>query len=177
MARTLGAKVIFEAKQRYGNAHRAGVAIASGDILATADGDATYPTQHIPEIVDHLVENGLDFVSACRFPLRNSRAMRTRNVLGNKLLTTIMNALYCCSLEDSQSGMWVFKRHCLQKMKLTSGGMSFSEEIKIEAILHPDIAVGEYHIPYFERVGDTKLIPWRDGLHNLLFLLRRRLRS
>lgn len=176
VARGLGAKVVFEPQQGYGNAYRAGMPLASGDIIATADGDGTYPTRYIPEIVDHLLDEGLDFVSACRFPLQNRRAMRTRNVLGNKLLTLAMNALYSSSLKDSQSGMWVFKRAGLEKMKLTSGGMSFSEEIKIEAILHPEIKFGEYHIPYFERIGDPKLFPWRDGLRNLLFLFRRRLR-
>lgn len=176
VARSLGAKVVFEPKQGYGNAYLAGMPIASGDIIATADGDGTYPTYSIPKMVDHLLDKGLDFVSACRFPLQNRRAMRTRNVLGNKLLTLVMNILYSSSLKDSQSGMWVFKRHCLDKMKLASGGMSFSEEIKIEAISHPGIRFGEYHIPYFERIGDPKLFPWRDGLNNLLFLFKRRLR-
>lgn len=175
VARSLGAKVIFEPKQGYGNAYRAGMPIASGDIIATADGDGTYPTHYIPEMVDYLLDKDLDFISACRFPLQNSSAMRLRNVLGNKLLTLVMNALYLGSIKDSQSGMWVFKRHCLDKMKLTSGGMSFSEEIKIEAILHPEIEFGEYHIPYFERIGDPKLFPWQDGLDNLLFLFQRRL--
>jgi len=176
VARSLGAKVVFEPKQGYGYAYLAGMPTASGDIIATADGDGTYPTHCIPEMVDYLLDKGLDFVSACRFPLWNSRAMCRRNVLGNKLLTLVMNALYSSSLKDSQSGMWVFKRDCLDKMKLISGGMSFSEEIKIEAISHPEIRLGEYHIPYFERIGDPKLFPWRDGLINLLFLFKRRVR-
>jgi len=176
VARRLGAQVVFEPKQGYGHAYRAGIPLASGDIIATADGDGTYPTHCIPEIVDYLLDKELDFISACRFPLQNSRAMRLRNVFGNKLLTLVMNALYASSVKDSQSGMWAFRRDCLDKIKLTSGGMPFSEEIKIEAILHPGIRFGEYHIPYFERIGDPKLFPWRDGLRNLLFLFRRRLR-
>ena len=176
VARTLGAIVVTEPKQGYGYAYQSGLPLATGDIIATADGDGTYPTHCIPKIVDYLLDSDLDFVSACRFPLKNRRAMHLRNVLGNKLLTVAMNALYRFSVKDSLSGMWVFRRHCLGKMKLTSGGMPFTEEIKIEAILHPQIEFGEYHIPYFERIGRSKLAAWRDGARMLLFLLERRLR-
>lgn len=176
VARGLGATVVSELKQGYGYAYQSGLPLATGDIIATADGDGTYPTHEIPQLVDVLLDQGLDFVSACRFPLKNRSAMRFRNVLGNKLLTLVMNALYLTSVRDSQSGMWVFRRPCLGKMKLTSAGMSFSEEIKIEAILHREIEFGECHITYSERIGDTKLLPWRDGLRNLLFLFQRRLR-
>jgi len=43
----------------------------------------------------------------------------------------------------------------------------------IEAILHPEM---EYHTPYFERIGDPKLLPRQDGPNYLLFLFERRLR-
>ena len=59
-------------------------------------------------------------------------------------------------------------------MNLTSDGMAFSEEIKIEAIKNRDIGFREFFISYSQRVGETKLMPWRDGLHNLVFLFRKR---
>ena len=58
-------------------------------------------------------------------------------------------------------------------MRLTSDGMAFSEEIKLEALLK-GLRFGEAHIPYGERAGTVKLRKWRDGLENLLFLVRRR---
>jgi glycosyltransferase involved in cell wall biosynthesis len=176
VARNLGAVVVREPKQGYGYAYQAGLPLATGDIIATADGDGTYPTHCIPMIIDYLLDRDLDFVSACRFPLKDRRSMHLRNVLGNKLLTLAMNALHRVSVKDALSGMWVFRRHCLGKMKLTSGGMPFTEEIKIEAILHPQLEFGEYHIPYSERIGHSKLAVWRDGARMLLFLLERRLR-
>ncbi|HUP28479.1 MAG TPA: hypothetical protein VM409_08600, partial [Chloroflexia bacterium] len=36
---------------------------------------------------------------------------------------------------------------------------------------------GEYHIGYSERIGETKLFPWTDGVDNLLFLIKYRLRG
>ncbi|GAB4439009.1 MAG: hypothetical protein OHK0015_33340 [Chloroflexi bacterium OHK40] len=174
VAEELGARVIFEGRKGYGNAYQAGLPAATGDIIATVDGDGTYPSQAIAPIVDHLIEQRLDFVSASRFPLRDKRAMRGRNVLGNKVLTYAFRALYLRWIADSQSGMWVFRRECLRAIRPSQPGMAFSEEIKIEALQAPGLRFGEFHIDYYERIGETKLYTWRDGFHNLWFLFRRR---
>jgi hypothetical protein len=52
--------------------------------------------------------------------------------------------------------------------------MAFSEEIKIEAIRNRQIRFGEISILYSTRLGEIKLNPWRDGIHNLAFLMRKR---
>jgi hypothetical protein len=71
--------------------------------------------------------------------------------------------------------MWVFRRAILDQMTLVSDGMAFSEEIKVEAIRNPNIRFGEISILYSSRLGEMKLNPWRDGIQNLLFLLKKRL--
>lgn len=174
VAQELGARVIFEARKGYGNAYQAGLPAATGDIIATVDGDGTYPADAIAPIIDDMLDRGLDFISASRFPLRDRRAMRGRNVLGNKVLTYTFRLLYGRWIADSQSGMWVFRRSCLRHIRPTQPGMAFSEEIKIEAIQAPGLRFGEHHIDYYERIGETKLYTWRDGLLNLAFLARRR---
>jgi hypothetical protein len=70
--------------------------------------------------------------------------------------------------------MWIFRRSALETMKLSSDGMAFSEEIKIEAILDGDIGFREIFIDYTQRVGEVKLQLWRDGFQNLGFLFRKR---
>ncbi len=170
-----GAEVIFETMKGYGNAYKAGFPKARGDIVATADGDGTYPTHSIGPIIDYMLENKLDFVSASRFPLRNPKAMRFRNVLGNKILTYTTRALWLRWIADSQSGMWVFKREVLNRIRLESGGMPFSEEIKLRVIDNPRLKLGEYHIDYHERIGETKLFAWKDGVENLVYLFKLRL--
>ena len=35
------------------------------------------------------------------------------------------------------------------------------------------IRFGEISIQYSSRLGETKLNPWRDGLHNLAFLVKK----
>ncbi|NTV64401.1 MAG: glycosyltransferase family 2 protein [Oscillochloris sp.] len=175
VAQDLGATVIFEMRKGYGNAYQAGLPAATGDIIATIDGDGTYPSASIAPIIDDLLDRGLDFISASRFPLRDARAMRRRNVLGNKILTYTFRVLFLHWVADSQSGMWIFRRSCLKKIHPIQPGMAFSEEIKIEALQAPGLRVGEHHIDYYERIGETKLYTWRDGFINLGYLFRRRL--
>jgi hypothetical protein len=83
--------------------------------------------------------------------------------------------LYFRWVRDSQSGMWVFRRSILKDMHLEADGMAFSEEIKIEALKNPRVRFGEISIMYTSRIGEKKLNPWRDGLQNLLFLVKKRL--
>lgn len=101
--------------------------------------------------------------------------MCLRNILGNMLQTYTMRLVFLTNIADSQSGMWVFKRSVLDRVRLVSDGMSFSEEIKIEAIRNPAVRFGEFHIEYRERIGKTKLYPWKDGAQNMWFLLKKRL--
>ena len=47
VALALGAKVVREENKGYGNAYKAGLAAAGGDIIVTMDGDGTYPPDAI----------------------------------------------------------------------------------------------------------------------------------
>lgn len=173
VARSLGAVVVSEKTPGYGAAYKAGLKAATGDIVVTLDGDGTYPPEVIPQLVDTLIEKRWDFLSACRFPLADPKAMGVTNRLGNWVLTATAMVLFFKPIRDSQSGMWVFKRSLLERLRLTSDGMPFSQEIKLEAILR-GFRFGETHIAYGARIGEVKLQKWRDGWLNLSFLFRKR---
>lgn len=176
VAASLGARVVGEGRKGYGYSYQCGFPHARGDIIATVDGDGTYPAAEIARMIDHLEAHAVDFVSANRFPLDLPGAMHRRNRIGNGILTLVTRLLYRTPIADSQSGMWVFRRRCLDAIRPVEGGMAFSEEIKLEAIAAPDIRFAEVHILYTPRIGETKLFTFRDGVGNLLYLLRRRLR-
>ena len=80
-------------------------------------------------------------------------------------------------IADSQSGMWVFRREILKKIKLTSDGMPLSEEIKIETFKNKNIKAKEVRVEYRIRIGDIKLDTWGDGIGNWKFLWRKRFRK
>lgn len=174
VAKSLGANVVFQGIPGYGAAYQAGLPAATKDVTVTLDGDCTYPTEQIEEIVEYMVDNNLDFISASRFPLQNPEAMNFSNKVGNWVLTVAMLVLYGKAIKDSQTGMWIYRTKIYPDLNVTSNGMPFSEEIKIEAIRNKDVRFDEYHIKYHPRVGEVKLNKWRDGFENLFFLLKKR---
>jgi len=177
VARSLGAKVIREEVRGYGRSYKRGFAAATGDIIVTLDGDHSYPADALSYLIEAFLHLKVDFLNASRFPVRDAAAMSFKHKLGNLILSTAMSLLFFRWVRDSQSGMWVFRRAILKHMNLESDGMAFSEEIKIEALKNPDIRFGEISIMYSSRLGEIKLNPWRDGFHNLLFLVKKRFSS
>ncbi|HYK93087.1 MAG TPA: glycosyltransferase family 2 protein [Thermoplasmata archaeon] len=181
IAEAAGARVIVESRKGYGRAYRTGFASATGEIVATLDGDATYPVAAVGVLVRKLLDEQLDFVSGDRLSELDPKAMTTEHRLGNWVLNTFLRIAYAHYLvgvtgrmiRDSQSGMWVFRRSILSTLKLSQDGMPLSEEIKIEAILR-GFRFAEVPIHYAERWGAPKLSSWRDGRQNLLFLFRKR---
>lgn len=174
VARSFGAKVVRENIRGYGRAYKKGFSLAQGDIIVTLDGDHSYPVDAISYLLEAYDHLGAKFLSASRFPTVNSHAMDFKHYIGNQILSGVMSVLFLHRIRDSQSGMWVFHREMLEKMKLESDGMAFSEEIKAEAILHKDVGFREIPIMYSSRVGQKKLRPWRDGWANLRFLFKKR---
>ncbi|KPL22715.1 MAG: hypothetical protein AMJ93_06520 [Anaerolineae bacterium SM23_84] len=174
-AAAMGAKVVCESKSGYGAAYKAGFRAASGDIIVTMDGDATYPRAFIPVLLDVLIEENLDFISCDRTGHKADEANSFLRVLGNFVLNLTMFGLFFVWLKDSQSGMWVFRRSILPQLELTSDEMAFSEELKIEAFSKRNLRARELPIYYKARIGESKLNLWRDGFANLLFLFRKRL--
>jgi len=172
VAESLGAKVIVEPRKGYGRAYKTGFEHAKGDIIITGDADGTYPFEIIPKLVKILEDQNLDFINTNRFEGLEKGAMNPMHILGNKILTLAVRLLFGVKIEDSQSGMWVFRRKLLEKLDLRGDGMEFSEEIKIEAFTKGKaIEVG---IPYRRRIGEKKLKSFRDGFRNLIYLFKKR---
>ncbi len=180
-ARAAGARVLSEPRRGYGRAYRTGFAAATGEVVATADGDASYPVEEIPWLVLHLLEHRLDFLTCDRLSYLDRRAMTMEHRIGNELLNFTLRAAFHAALQgtparvlrDSQSGMWIFRREILDRLHLAQDGMAFSEELKLEVLLH-GLRLEEVPIHYSERWGAPKLSSWRDGTRNLLFLFRKR---
>jgi len=174
VARNFGARVIREDVRGYGRSYKTGFASATGDLIVTLDGDHSYPPDAISYLLEAFLHLDADFLNTSRFPVRDRKAMSFLNKLGNLVLSVAMSVLYFRWVRDSQSGMWVFRRSILEGLKLTSDGMAFSEEIKIEALKSRHVRFVEISIQYTSRLGETKLNLWRDGFYNLWFILRKR---
>ncbi len=177
VAKSLGARVVPEKVPGYGAAHRAGIKAALGEIIVTMDGDATYPTESIPRVLDNLIDGNLDFISCRRMPDRWRDLNGLLRLIGNIILTASVKILFFKNILDSQSGMWVFKKAIFGRIEPLSNGMAFSEELKIRAFTDPAVKAAEVPILYFDRLGGSKLNLWNDGFTNLHYLFTLRFKT
>ena len=170
-----GAVVVEEPRRGYGRAYKTGFANAKGEIIATLDGDCPYPADSIIPLMEILENEDLEFITTDRFGHMEEGAMSDMHKIGNLALSFTTRLLFGRIIRDSQSGMWVFRREALSKVRVEDDGMPFSEEIKIEAFRK--LRSKEVMIHYRRRVGEVKLSSWQDGWKNFRFLWRKRFRG
>lgn len=166
IASSEGARVIDQPLRGYGLAYKTGLTQASGDIIVCMDGDGTYPTDIVTTLIDLLVKDDVDFISCDRMSLRNNENYTTLHFVGNSVLNITIRLFFKHSMKDSQSGMWIFRSDIYRKMGHLSDGMSFSQEIKIEAMKRGRFI--EIPIRYGVRITKPKLKTWGDGISNLM---------
>ena len=174
IAKQHGATVIVQPVKGYGNAYKAGFANASGHIIATGDADLTYPFEDLPQIISKMEMEELDFISTDRLKFVNPEVMTPSHIFGNKVLTIITRMLFNLPFVDSQSGMWVFRSEIWNELDVRSSGMSFSQELKIEAHIK-GFKCAEVPIKYRIRSGETKLNTFRDGTKVILQIFRKKM--
>jgi len=160
IARRFGAKVLFIKEKGYGLACRNGISRQSPDgIIVMMDGDNSYPVSEIEKLLNFMEKNNYDFLSGCRFPLTDKKAMPLIKRLSNGFISHLIRILFSIKLIDSQSGMLVFKGRLLKEILSFNPGMGFSQEIKIK---------------YSVRSGEVKFRSLQDGIKVLcdLFIFR-----
>ncbi|RLF32231.1 MAG: glycosyltransferase family 2 protein, partial [Thermoplasmata archaeon] len=130
IAEKKGAKVIVEKRKGYGRAYKTGLPLATGDVIVTGDGDATYPFERIHLYIQQLIDEDLDFITTDRFAGLRRGSMSIKHFFGNFILNLTLRVLFFVKIRDSQSGMWVFRKSALDKVQPLEDfddGMPFSE--------------------------------------------------
>jgi len=179
IAKKKGAKIVVEKRKGYGRAYKTGMPKATGDIIVTGDGDATYPFERIHEYVQMLLDQDLDFITTDRFAELKHGSMSIKHYFGNTILLWTLRILFLINIKDSQSGMWIFKKSVLdriQPLEDFNDGMPFSEEIKIEMFTTKGIKAKEIPSALYARKGDVKIESFADGWKNLKFLFHKRIK-
>jgi glycosyltransferase involved in cell wall biosynthesis len=177
IATSKGAQTILEGRKGYGRAYKTGLAQATGDVIVTGDGDATYPFDTIHEYITLLLNEHLDYITTDRFAALKHGSMSLKHRFGNLILACTLQILFFVHIKDSQSGMWIFKRDVLQKIQPLeefNDGMPFSEEIKIEMFTNKHVRKREIPSTLYTREGQVKLESFKDGIKNLKFLFKKR---
>jgi glycosyltransferase involved in cell wall biosynthesis len=158
----------------YGFAHITGTNQATGDIIATADGDLTYPIDRLDKVIDYLLDKNFDFISCNRYPLQEGTSISSMLRLGVFILNTEVRLLYGLKIKDILSGMWVFRKEVKNNLGLTMGDWNLSPQIKLNAARNKSIRFTEYSIAQHQRAGETKQSYWKTGFSHLLWILKNR---
>ena len=175
-----GAMVIIEPRKGYGRAYKTGFTHATGDVIVTGDADATYPFDKLHTYITMLLDGHLDFITTDRFANLKHGAMNLKHRFGNLALNLTLDILFLTRIRDSQSGMWIFRRDALQKIRpidTFNDGMPFSEEIKIEMFTAKHVKSKEIPSSLYPREGQVKLESFKDGFKNLRFLFVKRIQQ
>ncbi len=158
----------------YGYAHMTGIENATGDIIVGIDGDGTYPIERLSDVIDHLIDNNLGFVSCNRYPLSGETKIPLTLRLGVWMLNTEVRLLYGKSIKDILSGMWVIDTSAKEELNLTMGDWNLSPEIKINAATSSTVAFDEYHIVQHHRHGSSHQNYLKTGMSHAWWILKNR---
>lgn len=178
IAKSAGAKVIYQRRKGYGDALQAGFYYTDTRLnsFATAmmDADGTYDPIDILEM-HKMLKNGLaDFVIGNRLAKMDKNAMTKLNVFGNKILSALARKLLKISVTDSQCGIRLFRSDLASIFYTRAAGMPFATEMLVLASSQ-NIRIKEIPVLYHQRIGETKLNPLQDGgriLGTIIRLLR-----
>ena len=163
-ARNAGAIVRSEPLRGKGYVVRRMFADIEADIYVLVDGDGTYDAASAPALIDALVRESLDLVSAVRVD-SSQRAYRSGHRFGNWLLTRLVAQLFGKRFSDMLSGYRVMSRRFIKSFPALSTGFEIETELTVHA-LQMRIPIAELPTSYRERPegSASKLRTLSDGM-------------
>jgi glycosyltransferase involved in cell wall biosynthesis len=172
VARAVGAVVRLERLRGKGNVVRRMFADIDADIYVLADGDLTYDSGRVGELVDAVRDQDLDMIVAARDG-GGDKAYRRGHQLGNRMFNQIVAKLFGDGFSDIFSGYRAFSRRFVKSFPASASGFETEAELSIHA-LDLRLATHEISLPYGSRPDDSKskLRTYRDGARILWTISR-----
>lgn len=166
-----GARVVHESRRGYGSALIRGLEEAGGDVVVMGDCDDTYDFSDLDGLLRPL-EEGYDLVVGNRFAgaIQPGAMTWSHRYIGTPAITALLRLLAGVRLGDSQCGLRALTRQAAERLELRCEGMEFASEMILKAARR-GLRIKEVPIPYYQRLGESKLQTMRDGWRHLRFLL------
>lgn len=171
IAKSLGARVVYQPIRGYGSAYHKGIGVARGRYIVMGDSDDTYDFSDLAPFLDPL-RDGYDFVIGNRFGKDlDSKAMPLlHRYVGTPILSGILRWWFNVSARDAHCGMRAFRREAYDRLHLVTTGMEYASEMLVNAG-RARLRIKEVPIAYHVRKGESKLHTFRDGWRHLRFML------
>jgi dolichol-phosphate hexosyltransferase len=173
IARSLGARVLFEKRKGKAFAIKTAFREIDSDYAVMIDVDLTYPVNDIPKFISLL--KGADLVMGSRFGGRiEPGAMSSTNALGNRVISLFASILFLRSVSDVCTGMWAFRKSSYKAIEITAHTFELECNLFAQSV-KKGFRICEVPINYARRGGTSK-VQLMDGVKDCLFLLKERFR-
>lgn len=174
LAREAGAQVINVVMRGKGVAVQEAFKYIKTPYVGMIDADDTYPV--IAFLPLYAAMPNCDVAKGDRRYCAEG-SMTLTHKFGNFMLSLIASILYGHRVHDVCSGMWVFRRECLDKFRITSRGFTLEADLFANTVLN-NYKFYEAPIVYKSRLdGSQAKLKMLDGFKIGLFLIRRRLKG
>lgn len=166
IARAAGAIVRYEYRQGKGNVIRSMFRDIDADCYLMIDGDDTYPAEHAREMVDKVLNKGVDMVIGDRLSstyfTENKRPFHN---MGNRTVRFFINKLFDNEVKDIMTGYRAFSRMFVKSFPVLSKGFEIETEMTIHAV-DKNFLLEEIPVVYRDRPAgsDSKLNTFSDGM-------------
>lgn len=170
IARKAGAIVRYEYRQGKGNVIRTMFRDIDADCYLMIDGDDTYPAENAVQMVDLVLNKGVDMVIGDRLSstyfTENKRPFHNS---GNKIVRYLINKLFHSSIRDIMTGYRAFSRTFVKSFPVLSKGFEIETEMTIHA-LDKNYLLEEIPVTYRDRPEGSvsKLNTFSDGFKVLM---------
>jgi glycosyltransferase involved in cell wall biosynthesis len=175
-AREAGATVFHENRQGKGFVVQSMFRQVEADVYIMVDGDGTYPAAAVHALLAPILNQQADMVVGSRLHAESRSEFKQLNALGNRLVLSLLNAIFRVKLTDILSGYRSFNRRFVKSLPLFGGGFEIETELTIKAI-ERGFSIVEIPINLTHRPSGShsKIKFFRDGtiiLNTLLALFR-----
>lgn len=162
----INGRLIFEPRQGKGNAVRRAFMEIDADIYVMSDADLTYPAEKIHELIEPVLNYGVDMVvgdrhSSGAYANENKRLFHS---FGNNLVQFLVNKFFDSSLKDIMSGYRVFSKIFVKTYPILITGFEIEVDMTMHA-LDKKFFILEIPIAYKDRPANSysKLNTYKDG--------------
>lgn len=156
-----------------GSAIRMGLAKAEGTYTVIQDADLEYEPSEISTLVEEAKRHPGDAVFGSRF-LRNNPNIYKRFLIGNKVMTAIINLLFFAGISDSYTCYKLLPTSAFQSLTLNARGFELEAEICAQCV-KKGIRIREVPISYHPRtIEEGKKINARDAWKGVKMMVRQR---